>query len=190
MPRLKEPSVLLDAVRDGVGRLTWELDAFAYAESYDEATGRYNGLCGGHNVLLVDYTAPGLLVKSEVAREQIDADRVKVEVIRPESDKGDGGTGATRGITDGEIDPPEIPIQTQPRRFHGTVELEPTRVGRDAGRIAEEVISHLAGIVGSRVTVTLEISAEIPSGVPEQIVRIVTENSRTLKFTNQGFERE
>ena len=53
-----------------------------------------------------------------------------------------------------------------------------------------EVISHLAGLVGAKVTVTLEIEAEIPSGAPDNVVRTVTENSRTLKFTSQGFERE
>jgi hypothetical protein len=38
--------------------------------------------------------------------------------------------------------------------------------------------------------VTLEIEAEVSSGVPEDVVRTVTENSRTLKFTNHGFEQE
>jgi hypothetical protein len=78
----------------------------------------------------------------------------------------------------------------QPRRFHGTVTLDTARVGRDAGRIAEELIAHLAGLLGARVTVTLEIEAEIPSGTPDHAVRTVTENSRTLKFTSQGFEVE
>lgn len=36
----------------------------------------------------------------------------------------------------------------------------------------------------------IEIEAEIPSGVPDHVVRTVTENSRTLKFTSQGFELE
>jgi hypothetical protein len=35
-----------------------------------------------------------------------------------------------------------------------------------------------------------EIEAEIPSGAPDHVVRTVTENSRTLKFTSQRFERE
>jgi hypothetical protein len=78
----------------------------------------------------------------------------------------------------------------KPTRFHGTVTLDAARVGRDAGRIAEEVIAHLVVEPGSRVTVTLEISAEIPSGAPDQVVRTVTENSRTLKFSSQGFERD
>ncbi len=32
--------------------------------------------------------------------------------------------------------------------------------------------------------------ADLPDGAPEQVVRTVTENSRTLKFTTAGFERE
>jgi hypothetical protein len=78
----------------------------------------------------------------------------------------------------------------KPKRFHGTVTLDTTRVGRDAGRIAEEVIAHLSGLVGAKVTVTLEIAAEVSDGVPDSVVRIVTENSRALKFISQGFEKE
>jgi hypothetical protein len=40
------------------------------------------------------------------------------------------------------------------------------------------------------VKVTLEVDAEIPAGAPDYVVRIVTENGRTLKFTSQGFEAE
>ena len=46
------------------------------------------------------------------------------------------------------------------------------------------------GQVGSRVRVTLEIEAELPNGAPDQVVRTVTENVKTLKFTSQRFERE
>jgi hypothetical protein len=70
------------------------------------------------------------------------------------------------------------------------VQLDPARVGRDASRIADEVIAHLAGQVGANVTVTLEIAVTMPDGAPEQIVRTVTENSRTLRFSSHGFERE
>ncbi len=52
------------------------------------------------------------------------------------------------------------------------------------------MITHLAGLVGANVCVTLEIEADLPDGAPEQVVRTVTENSRTLKFTTAGFERE
>jgi hypothetical protein len=38
--------------------------------------------------------------------------------------------------------------------------------------------------------VTLENEATIPDGAPEQVVRIVTENSRTLTFGVSGFAKE
>lgn len=63
-------------------------------------------------------------------------------------------------------------------------------MGRDASRIAGEVVAHLAGLVGANVTVTLEIKAEIPTGAPDNVVRTVTESSRALKFTSLGFETE
>jgi hypothetical protein len=75
--------------------------------------------------------------------------------------------------------------------FGRRLALDAARVGRDAGRIADEVISHLAGLVGSTVKVTLEIEAVIPDGASDNVVRTVTENGRTLTFVgNSGFETE
>lgn len=76
------------------------------------------------------------------------------------------------------------------RRYHGSVKLDPERLGRDAGRIAEEVVQHLVALRGAQVEVTLDIAADIPGGAPKQVVRTVTENGRTLRFTSQGFEEE
>ena len=56
--------------------------------------------------------------------------------------------------------------------------------------IASEVIAHLSGVMGANVRLTLEIEVDIPDGTPEQVVRIVTENSRTLNFDDSGFESE
>ena len=94
----------------------------------------------------------------------------------------------------GEVREPSTPGDTvsPPRpaakRYHGSVKLDPTRVGRDASQVADEVIAHLAGLLGADVKLTLEIEASIPEGAPEQVVRIVTENSRTLNFNDSGFE--
>lgn len=60
----------------------------------------------------------------------------------------------------------------------------------DAGRIADKVITHLVGLIGANVRITLEIEANMPDGAPETVVRIVTENGRTLKFMEHGFEME
>jgi hypothetical protein len=68
LPRLKEPAVLLEAIRDGLRLLMWNQDSFAYAESFDEAAGRYRGLrCG-------EFEDSGLLVRPEVALKQHQAE--------------------------------------------------------------------------------------------------------------------
>jgi hypothetical protein len=183
LPRLAGPEVLLQAVRDGVALLTWQTDTFAYAESYDETAGRYRGLRGGQTIIITTDTT-GILVKADVAQRQMNAE---VPPPKPDERKDDKDVVGPRPPGPDKPDP--VPTQI-PQRFHGTVRLDPARVGRDAGRIADEVVSHLAGQVGASVRVTLEIEASLPNGVSDQIVRTVTENSRTLKFTSQGFERE
>jgi hypothetical protein len=56
--------------------------------------------------------------------------------------------------------------------------------------VAEEVIAHLVGQAGADVTVRLEIAADLPKGASDQVVRTVTENSKTLKFDSHGFEKD
>ena len=138
-------------------------------------------------------TRPGLLVKPDVARAQLDADRPKVRRRRYRRSRptrpGDGPGPVDAGPTVAHA----IRPSPRPHRPSGSTARSPstpTRVGRDASRIADEVIAHLTGLVGANVTVTLEIEAEIPSGASDHVVRTVTENSRTLKFTSQGFEKE
>ena len=136
-------------------------------------------------VSLADVHASELVVKPDVAIKQMDAERAALSPAGVISASlGDVGTVSTT------LDIPPPLVAEKPKRFHGTAVLDTTRVGRDASRIAEEVISHLSGLVGSIVTVTIEVEARIPNGAPDHIVRTVTENSRTLKFTSQGFEQE
>jgi hypothetical protein len=68
--------------------------------------------------------------------------------------------------------------------------VDAARISRDVGTIANEIIQHLASLPNSAVSVTLEIQARVPGGVPENVVRTVSENCRTLKFSGQGFEKE
>jgi hypothetical protein len=188
LPRLAGPEVLVLAIRDGLALLTWQTDTFAYAESHDAGAGRYRGLRGGQSVP-VSSDSQGLLVKASKARAQLDAE---IPPAVPASATGGAATTGPLAGGAGLIRPgaPSAAPAQLPRRFHGTVLLDPARVGRDASRIADEVLAHLAGQVGAEVTVTLEIAVSLPDGASDQIVRTVTENSRTLKFTNHGFEKE
>jgi hypothetical protein len=53
-----------------------------------------------------------------------------------------------------------------------TVSLDPARVGRDVSKTTDEVISHLNGLIGSTLNVTLEIEAEVSRGVSDIVVRM------------------
>ena len=52
-----------------------------------------------------------------------------------------------------------------------------------------ELVQHLAGLADAKVEVRLEPRAESTSDVPDNIVRTVTENCRTLKFDAAEFEQ-
>ena len=65
--------------------------------------------------------------------------------------------------------------------------IDPNRAGRDVGRIAEEVLQHLTTLPRAGVRLTLEIEADAPDGIPDDVQRVVAENCQTLKFTSHGF---
>jgi predicted AAA+ superfamily ATPase len=190
LPRLRDPSVLLNAIREGLGLLVWQHESFAFAESYDEASGRYLGLRGGQNIGVSEDSLFGLLVKPEVALKQMEADKPAPVVPTSGSTATAGNLAATTSTISTHPAPAKPAEAPKPKRFHGSVTLDPQRVGRDAGKIAEEVIAHIASLIGADVTVRLDIEAIVPTGVPDNVVRTVTENARTLKFTSQGFEVE
>jgi predicted AAA+ superfamily ATPase len=78
LPRLRDEDVLLEAVRDGVEHLTWQSDTFAYAEGWDEQRKRYLGLLAGRSGK-VGINAQSLLVKPDVAAQQLEVDRKQQE---------------------------------------------------------------------------------------------------------------
>jgi hypothetical protein len=188
LPRLRDPGVLLEASRQGLALLTWEAGPFAYADTSDDAAGRYRGLRAGAQLASLGVDDPGLLVRPGVARRQMDAERAAAPPV-VHGEVAPIGVGVAPGGPPGCVVVGPGPLQhASPTRFHGSVALDPARVGRDASRIADGVIAHLAGLVGADVKVTLEIEAGVPAGVPENVVRTVTENSRPLRFTTHGFE--
>ncbi len=128
----------------------------------------------------------GPLVRSEVARQQVDLETAATAAEIASAPAPTPGTTPLPAPAS-----PGLTQQAKPRRYHGTVVLDPARVGRDASRIADEVVTHLVGIIGSTVRVTLEIEADIPAGASDNVVRTVTENGRALKFAaSSGFETE
>jgi len=192
LPRLKDTEVLLDSVRDGLRLITWQQESFAYADGWDAGRGRYRGVRAG-NIGSITVGGESMLVKPDVAAKQMEADKAVQQPHGPAgtgitqagpTQVGSGSQSAAGSVTAVHAAAPK------PRRFHGSVTLDPTRLSRDAGKIAEEVVQHLTVLVGAKVEVNLEINGEIPDGVPDNTVRTVMENCRTLKFKSQGFETD
>jgi uncharacterized protein len=172
-PRLFDHEVLMQAIKEGVGRP----DApFAYATGRSDA-GYHTGLL--YNSLgTIYFDDSSLIVHPDHIIEP-------PEVKRPPR-------------TRREIEPPEEkreklgkkpePREKRPVRYYGRVEIDPKRVHKDMGVIVEEVIERLTSQVGCEVEITLEITAKQLGGFDAGTVRTVAENSRTLKFEHYGFE--
>jgi len=185
LPRLRDADTVLGAIRDGAESLSWNPETFAYADRFDARTGRYIGLTAG-KLASPRLDSEAVVVKPEVAARQLAADASSSSAeypsgVPPESPQANGASAGT------SLTPTE---PARPTRFYGSTTLDPTRLGRDAGKIAEEIVQHLTTLPGSDVTLTLEIRADVPNGTPDHIVRTVTENCRTLKFRDFGFEEK
>ena len=73
-------------------------------------------------------------------------------------------------------------------RFYGVKTLNSDKIALDFKNIADEVLAHLRRRRAPSVTVRIEIEATDTTGFDESKVRTVSENARTLKFDQSGFE--
>ena len=184
LTRLRDRSVLVDGVLSTLASPIWESEGFALADSYDEETGQYAGLVvPGGDAHFAQVTDATLLVAPAAALSQ--------KAPEPISDPGDkaGGNGGTdtKPLKGGTKPGPAKPHNT---RFFGVYRVDPERYARDLTRVSQEVLQQLAAVDGSRLEVTIEVHARAPQGFPDDKVRVVLENARTLKFEQSSFEDE
>ncbi|MCK6683888.1 MAG: DUF499 domain-containing protein [Thermoanaerobaculia bacterium] len=182
LPRLTDPeSLIVVAAAAGVNNLSWDPDGAAFAKSWDEERKRYVDLAVSQGARV---TIDGLLVKPEIAAAQFVSEK-------PEP-KPTGGTtvGAGAGpspTVPTQPIPPSVAKEKRLHRFHGTAEIGALRLGKDAGKIAEEVVSRLGD---AEVEITLMIQAKNPDGFSDQTIRTIRENCKQLKFMSFEFEEE
>lgn len=186
LPRVKNRETLTRAIQHGLERLGLD-DTFVVASGWDEEQRRYRGLTlEPRRDVAVDKNT--LVIKLEVARHQQPEPPPAPLVLEPIS-TGVGDAPPRRRSTPpqgvpvvpGAPDKPKAP----PNVFFGSVPLTSNRIGRDAARIAEEVLQHLTTLPGAEATISLEVCIRVPGGVKDDVVRTVTENARTLGFTNK-----
>ena len=76
----------------------------------------------------------------------------------------------------------------QPTFFHATTSMDGHRSLMKIGKIDENVLAHLASIPGAEVKITYTLEVNVPSGIPDNTLRTVNENAKSLKIDTHGFE--
>ncbi len=177
-PRLRDGVVFQEALAELLSDLAGPL---VYAEGFDSETGTYRGL---RRSGAPDRLDQGLLVLR---------DRVPDEPPGPGGQ--DGGNGDGPGGK-GENGGGEKPLPPRPAslktRFYLALDLEPLTAASELARILKEILPELERPDGSRVGVTVEVSARAPSGFPEDVIDVVRDNLKALgvPLDRAGFEEE
>ena len=178
--RLRDEKVLINAIQEGLK----SKDFFAYANDVNEE-GKYLGLAFDKDSVSVSLDDKSVLIKPEIAAKQVELDK-PTESKPTESKPTESSTISDSGhqeLTDGDR-------SSTKTRFHGTVSLDWETLPIKAGEISEEIIKHLKTLKNSNVEITLEISGTIPDGIPDEVLRTLAENCKTLKFTNYEFHND
>lgn len=73
------------------------------------------------------------------------------------------------------------PVTIVAAQWYGNIVLVSTYV--------DEIVRYLMQVDGATVELKLEVDVTAPSGIPTTTVRTVSENCKTLKITDFGFDR-
>lgn len=193
LPRLAGYEVLEETIRNGVN----SADYFALAAGFSD--NRYLEL--RYNLLVAFIDRSNLLVKVVPALKQIAEAQANTLPSDPSSQR--GGTASviinessftsypsgSTVVSDQTVVVPQ-PAVVANTRFYMSAALDTTRINRDVQRLVEEVINHLAAADGCKINISLEVEAVAPEGLSHQIVRTVSENCRTLKVHEFGFDKQ
>jgi hypothetical protein len=171
LPKLRDRVVLENAIRDALPKLD---PKFAYAEAFDETSGKYAGLLW-QKAPIGAIARGALLVRPEVAVAQL---RATAPPLGEPGPRPPGG--GPEPIP--PAPPPGPSPQQQPRRFVGSVEIDMVRPVKSFEAILNAVVVELQRTKGAKVRVTLDIEADAEEGFSEADIGVVRDNARQLKF--------
>ena len=182
LPRLANYGVLEDAIINGLP----STEFFALAASF--SNGRYVDL--KFNKAVVGVNQSDLLVKTNVAMKQLVAEKPPVEPGPPSPGGGTGGSTGTSGGGNGGngVVGPTPPPKPSNKHFFMSAKLDNVRINRDVNTYLNEIIQHLSAVEGATVELKLEVEVIAPNGIPNNTMRTVAENCKTLKVTSFSFD--
>ncbi len=183
LPRLKTRSVLEQAIVKGAGSQDF------FGTAYGQHDGNYDGFkLGDANVQLDDT----LLLIEPASAKQYETLHAPAPVPTPDSSSTTPSLPGFTHVGPGGAQPPigtPTPIgQPKSHTFIGTAEVNAATAKMRLVQIADEIISLLASDSQANVKVSLEITAEFPDGVSDQIKRAISENASSLNFKNKSWE--
>ena len=154
------------------------------APAYAVTNNVFEGFKFGDPIVHLDGTL--LLIEPAAAKDYEAACKLAPKVPAPP------GNTPSSAITPGVDEDPAVispPVagggavpSRKPKTFYGSAVVNAATAKMRLVQIAEEVISVLASDPNATVKVSVEISANYPSGASDQIKRAVTENTNSLGF--------
>lgn len=192
LPRMKDRNVLQQAIVKGVASRDF------FGTAYGHRDGKFDGFKLGDPNIQFDDTLLLIELEAATAYEAAQA---------PAASHATGGSGPA-WETGSTVSPPPSragskskpppaggplpggPVAGEPkaRAFIGTVDVKASSAKMRLVQIAEEILAQLVSDPQAVVNVTLEISAEFPNGVSDQVKRAVSENATSLGFKNKTWE--
>jgi Protein of unknown function (DUF499) len=186
LPKVRDGVVLQAAIRDTVAKLD---PTFGYADSFDEAAGRYRNLIWAKDP--PDIMSPtAVLVRAAEALDQLKQDAAGTAAPASPGGTTSLGGGPATPNSGGAESTGAKPETRNPRRFYGSVEIDMVRPVKSFDSIFNAVVMELQRTQGAKVKLTLDIHADAPNGFAEGDVSVVRDNARQLKFKAEstGFE--
>ncbi len=182
--RLKDAAVLTNTVRDGIGKITWDVETFAYADAYDEASQTYLGLAAGVNATMAQVDmGRGLLVKPEIASAQFARARLAID-----ADPGEPALTQSDSVADGAPIETPTPTTVRPHRFFQRITVtDPTLLPRVVNKLANDIVALLAA-KGARMDIAIDISAELVTGIDQPLEERLRANSSAHEFPPPEFD--
>ena len=200
LARLRDKTVLTDAISGAMTDAAWEQIGFALADGYDAESGDFVGLRVPLEDTMTVITDSTLLVNSALARSQRDretaARKATVDNARALGEDASGeepktaGPGSDAASAGAQEDTPSKPthVVVQNARYSGVVDLKTDGdLGSQLLKVAEELLVHLQNASPDTFEVRLTIDADKRDGFSTATVRPVKENGTTLAFTKNGF---
>jgi predicted AAA+ superfamily ATPase len=180
LPRLAGSSVMQTTISEGAA--SEEYFGLATAKEGDA----YRGFSFGKTAAI--YMDALLLIEPSAAAQY--AAKVKaIELVAtsaPNTGAAAGaGTAPATGSSAGNVTPAS---GARPKRYFGTLELDPVRASLQFANIQKELIGLFTSDAETRVRIKVDIEAENPQGFDESTVRAGKENGKTLGLDSSSFE--